>query len=81
MLASPPRPVRLGAATILPALLYLPFLVHGDADSVPLLALTAVLGHFVVAAGFEAGFDVRGCIAIGAVYGLMFIWFQQAVLL
>ena len=75
------RGVRLIATALAPALVLLPFLLNAEAQAVLTLIAVTTLGHAAVAALFEAGFAVRACMAVAAVYGAMFIWFQQAVLL
>lgn len=75
------RGPRLVAATLLPALVLMPFMLNAPTPSVLTLIGVTTLGHAATAALFEAGFAVRACMAVAAVYGAMFIWFQQAVLL
>lgn len=80
--AAPLSPaLRVVVATLLPALLYLPFLLHGTTDAVLALTAVAALSHLAAALLYEAGFAVRACMAASALYGLMFIWFQQAMFL
>lgn len=70
---------RILNGTVLPVLIVLPF---GLSDApVGGMILASALSHFIAATSFELGYRVLVCMAIHGALGVLFIWFQQVLLL
>lgn len=76
-----PRVVGVVAAVVGPVFVALPFFVQSDIDSVMRYLAAVCAGHLVTALTYALGFRVAAAALVGAGVGLLFVWFQQAVLL
>lgn len=75
-------PVRVGLVVAGNVVVGLPFLLNvGMSELLAGYISPVALAAFLAALAFEAGAKVRSVMLLNAFFGMMFIWFQQALLL